>query len=178
MSRWIVAAERKSDAEKAYYDAIKIRGEHKRHEERHEDDASERVRFVGTLLEGSRAVDDTATLETRIQARKKSVQEHIDELPMWATELPQIGANDRHAVADLVARGRRQVLRRFRRLHDRCRTTAAVKRVRHYSGRERTDHRSDFVRHPRRRCRPRRVVGPFGRKIMFLVEMVISGVKP
>src|SRR5271163_3386680 len=84
-----------------------------------------------------------------------------------------IGPDDGHAMAHLVARRRGQILRRLRRVHDRRRASAPLERVRHWPGPERTDHRCDPVRHPRRRSRPRGLSDRFGRKIMFFVEMVI-----
>ena len=41
----------------------------------------------------------------------KSVQDYIDELPVWSDGTnPQILADDRHAVAHLVARRRGKIL--------------------------------------------------------------------
>jgi hypothetical protein len=55
-------------------------------------------------------MDSATRAELLTNARAKSVQEHIDELPMWAdgTGLRST-PHDGDAVADLVARRRGQV---------------------------------------------------------------------
>ena len=119
-------------------------------------------------------MDDTATYgETRGQSRAKSVQEHIDELPMWADgtglrSAPMTGMQ--WLIWSLAAAGK------FFEGFVVFMTGVALplfERIRHRPGRAWRHQRSEPVRHPRRRGRPRRLSDRFGRKTMFVVEMVI-----
>ncbi len=61
-----------------------------------------------------------------------AIHRRIAGLVRW--NQPEIGADDRHAVADLVARRRREILRRLRGLHDRRCVAADLARVSHRAG--------------------------------------------
>ena len=110
----------------------------------------------GPKFENAR-MNNVAGAQALTNAGSKSVQDHIDEVPMWAdgTGL-KIDPDDGDAVADLGACRRGQVLRRFRCLHDRRGASAFFQRVQPRVGRAWRDRRSEPVRYPGGRGRPRR----------------------
>ena len=73
----------------------------------------------------------------------------------------KISVDDRHAVADLVARLRRKILRGLRRLHDRRRVDPDRSRFPHFPGRKGHRQRREPRRHFVRRRAARRIVRLF-----------------
>ena len=106
-------------------------------------------------------MDTVAKAELAGQSRAKSVQEHIDELPMWSdgTKLPSAPMTGMQwLIWSLAAAGK--FFEGFVVFMTGVALPLLSREFGIGRGRERTDHRRDPVRHPRRRGRPRGSVGP------------------